>query len=257
MRRCREAGIAALAFVTVARLAGAQSLSGAPLNPQARAHFDKALAAYAAANYRAASVEFELAYGLEARRELLFAWAQAERLSGDCDRAVMLYRRFLDQAPGEAEAAKAVRQIERCRGSNPGEPASPPVATPGDDIAVDRAPPRLVEHAPAESHWYSDRWVDTLVAGGGAAIVAGGVFLWIAHGDDNAADHATQYGEARRLADQADGRRLIGTITLATGGALVLGGIALAWWNNEHDTSVARSWSPQIGPGTVGIAGVF
>jgi hypothetical protein len=81
--------------------------------------------------------------------------------------------------------------------------------------------------------------------------------VWIAHGDDAAASSSSQYGEARLLADQADSRRLIGTITLATGGALVLGGIALSWWNTDRDTTIARSWSPQIGPGTIGIAGVF
>ncbi len=259
MLRCRDALIVSL--VIAARLASAQALAGPPLNAQARAHFDKALAAYSTANYRAASVEFELAYGLDARRELLFAWAQAERLSGNCDRAVMLYRRFLDQAPNEAEATKANREIDRCRGSNPAvaaapvEPASPPPATPADDAAVERSsPPRVAEH---ESHWYSNPWVDGLVGGGGAAIVAGGVFLWLAHSSDNAADSATQYGDARQLVDEADTRRLIGTITLATGGALVVGGIALSWWHRDHDTTVARSWSPLIGPGTVGVAGAF
>ncbi len=246
-----------LSLVMVTRPAGAQAIAGAPLNVQARAHFDKALAAYAAANYRAASLELELAYGLDARPELLFAWAQAERLSGDCDRAVMLYRRFLDQAPDQAQAAKTVRQIDRCRAPGPNEPASPPPAAPGDDIAVERQPPpRVVERVPAERHWYSNPWVDGLVAGGGAAVVVGGVFVWIAHSDADAADRAPQYGEARRLADQADSRRWIGAITLATGSALVLGGIALSWWSRDHDTTIAR-WSPQIGPGTIGVAGVF
>ncbi len=259
MLRCRDRWLAAVALclVIAARPAAAQSIAGPPLHAQARAHFDKAIAAYSAANYRAASVEFELAYGLDARRELLFAWAQSERLSGNCDRAVMLYRRFLDQSPTEAEAAKAVRQIDRCKPADPAEPATPPATTPGDDIAVERPPPRLVEHAPVENHWYSDPWVDGLVAGGGAAAVAGGIFLWMAHGDDDSADRATQYGDARRLADEAESRRVIGMITLATGGALVIGGVALAKWGGDHDTVIARSWSPQIGPGTVGIAGVF
>jgi tetratricopeptide (TPR) repeat protein len=260
MLRCRDALIASL--LIAARVASAQALAGPPLNAQAQAHFDKALAAYSTANYRAASVEFELAYGLDARRELLFAWAQAERLSGNCDRAVMLYRRFLDQAPSEAEAAKANRELDRCRASSPAptEPASPPAPPLVEDAAVDRPspppplqqPPRIVEH---DSHWYSNPWVDGLVGGGGAAIVVGGVFLWLAHSSDNAADGATQYGDARQLVDQADTRRLIGTITLAGGGALVVGGIALSWWHRDHDTAV--SWSPLIGPGTVGVAGAF
>jgi hypothetical protein len=118
-------------------------------------------------------------------------------------------------------------------------------------------PPRVVERVPAESHWYANPWADGLVVGGGAAVVVGGVFMWLAHSADDAADNATQYGDARRLVDEADSRRLIGTITLATGGALVVGGIALAWWHHDRDTTIARSWSPLIGPGTVGVAGAF
>ena len=258
MLRCRDA---VLALVLVARAASAQALAGPPMNPQARTHFDKALAAYSAANYRAASVEFELAYSLDARRELLFAWAQAERLSGNCDRAVMLYRRFLDQSPSEAEAAKAVREIDRCHPTNPTEPAA--TTTPGDDVAVERPlpppppPPRLVAREPAESHWYSDPWVDGLVGAGGAAVVTGGVFFALAHADDQSADAATVYGDARRFADEADSRRLVGTIAVASGGALVIGGLALAWWSRDRDTAVAVRWSPQIGPGMIGIAGVY
>ena len=271
MLRCRDAALTLLVAMTIAaRPAGAQVIAGPPLNPQARAHFDKALAAYSAANYRAASVELELAYGLDARRELLFAWAQAERLSGNCDRAVMLYRRFLDQAPSEAAAAKAVRLIELCGAT--GSVTTP--TTPGDDIAVERPlppppppqpqpqpqlqlQPQLVAHSAVESHWYSDPWVDGLVGVGGAAVVASGVFFVLAHSDDQSADAATVYGDARRFADDANNRRLIGTIAAASGGALVLGGLALAWWSHDRDTSVARRWTPQLGPGMIGIAGVY
>jgi tetratricopeptide (TPR) repeat protein len=242
MRRSRDGLIV---LVLIARSASAQAIAGPPLDAQARTHFDKALADYSAANYRAASVEFELAYGLDARRELLFAWAQAERLSGNCDRAVMLYKRFLEQSPTEAEAAKATRQIDRCGGS--------PTTTPSDDVAVERpappppapAPPREVERS---------RWWVGLVAGGGAIAVTGGVFVVLAHSDDNAAAAATVYGDARHFADEADTRRAIGVAALATGGALVVGGFAWAWWTRDREPTYVHA---QIGPKTIGIAGAF
>jgi hypothetical protein len=245
MRRSRDGLIV---LVLIARSASAQAIAGPPLDAQARAHFDKALADYSAANYRAASVEFELAYGLDARRELLFAWAQAERLSGNCDRAVMLYKRFLEQSPTEAEAAKATRQIDRCGGTATG-PA--PSTAPTDDIAVERPmpppppPPRELEH--------SHGWVG-LVAGGGAIAITGGVFEVLAHSDDNAAAAATVYGDARHFADEADTRRAIGVAALASGGALVLGGFAWAWWTRDREPTYVHA---QIGPGTIGIAGAF
>lgn len=255
MLRCRDyVGALALALVAVVlfarvRPSDAQAIAGPPLNAQAQAHFDKALAAYSAANYHAASVEFELAYNVDARRELLFAWAQAERLAGNCDRAVVLYRRFLDQGPSPEEAAKAGRQIERCRGPAAQAPAA---GTPSPASSyTSGSEPRPV-------HWYSDPWADALVVAGMVAGITGGAFVGLASSDDSAADSATQYGVFRQLAEDADRHRLIGSVALGSGAVLVTSGVLVYFWHGRSDESVvARRWSPTLGLGSVGVAGAF
>jgi hypothetical protein len=249
--RDRLGALALIAVVLVvgARPSHAQTIAGPTLNAQAQAHFDKALAAYSAANYHAASVEFELAYNLDARRELLFAWAQAERLAGNCDRAVVLYRRFLDQGPSPEEAAKAGRQIERCRPAAAARPDAAAAALPASSVTTDSEP--------RSAHWYSDRWADALVVAGLVAGIAGGAFIGLASSDDAAAGSASQYGAFRQLAEDADRHRLIGGVALASGTVLVTAGVLVYFWRGRSDESVARRWSPTLGLGSVGVAGAF
>jgi hypothetical protein len=68
---------------------------------KAKTHFDRGMVHYASKDYLAAIAEFQRAYALEARREYLFAWAQSARLSGDCESAAPLYRRYLGTSRNE------------------------------------------------------------------------------------------------------------------------------------------------------------
>lgn len=57
---------------------------------------ERAMALYAAHDYRAAAEAFQAAYARETSPSLLLAQAQALRLSGNCDDALPLYERFLE-----------------------------------------------------------------------------------------------------------------------------------------------------------------
>jgi tetratricopeptide (TPR) repeat protein len=70
-----------------------------PMKPEARALLDAGLGHYAAKDYEAAIAAFRRGYELDARAEFLFAWAQAERLSGDCASAIELYEMFIASGP--------------------------------------------------------------------------------------------------------------------------------------------------------------
>lgn len=75
---------------------------------------ERAMALYAAHDYRAAAEAFQAAYARESSPSLLLAQAQALRLSGNCDAALPLYERFLD-AQTDPTYTNAVRpMMEAC-----------------------------------------------------------------------------------------------------------------------------------------------
>ena len=76
----------------------------------------KGLEAYAASDYGTAATAFEEAYQLAPSQQTLFAWAQAERLRGNCRRSLELFTRLLE---GELtkENRNAVRtSMTECEG---------------------------------------------------------------------------------------------------------------------------------------------
>jgi tetratricopeptide (TPR) repeat protein len=87
----------------------------APMSEEARVHYDRGLAFYGAKDYRAAFAELEAGYAVDPRREFLFAEAQAQRLAGDCQRAVPLYQRFLATDPSPVQVNAAQVGLARCR----------------------------------------------------------------------------------------------------------------------------------------------
>ncbi len=88
------------------------------MGPEALQSFQRGTTHAQARDWEAAAREFQRSYDLEPRKESLFAWAQAERLRGNCARAVDLYRRVLplDLTPKQKQAAE--RNLERCDRSN-------------------------------------------------------------------------------------------------------------------------------------------
>src|SRR3954470_10503745 len=124
-------------------------LAGVPATAVARAQegqatFDRGAALAAERKYDEAAQAFQAAYELDGRKETLFAWAQVERLRGNCAAAVPLYRRFLSSAdltPAQSEAAAL--SIRRCEA----EPEPPP-APPAMVVAAPAPPPPLMVSAP-------------------------------------------------------------------------------------------------------------
>ena len=75
--------------------------------PEARAHFDDAVAAFADKDYAGASESLRLAYELEKFAELLYARAQAERQLEHWDTAASLYSDYLATDPPRDQADNA------------------------------------------------------------------------------------------------------------------------------------------------------
>jgi hypothetical protein len=164
--------------------------------PATRLHYEQGLTEFEAQHYEAAAVELKLAYTLEPRKAILFAWAQAERLRGNCSAALDLYQAYLKQDLTQTQADVARYHLARCR-----EIVRPP--------------------------WYKDVVGDVLLASGTVAIGVGTGYLLLSISDDNGrnASSVTTYDQANRLTDDARTERTVALTSLAVGGALVTGAI--------------------------------
>jgi tetratricopeptide (TPR) repeat protein len=124
-----------LSTLTVSAPAGA-------IDPEAKQHLERGLAGYTAKDYAGAIKDLRLAYALDPRPEILFAWAQAERLYGRCSQASKLYDRFLKSKPSAQQAAAARTGIERCEGQ--------PDTTPADPEDVEQPAPQPAQEQPEQ-----------------------------------------------------------------------------------------------------------
>ncbi len=212
------AGMAVLLLVTPA-LAQTPDLAG--LDPKAEAHLRRGAAHYAAKEYEAAITEFRQGYAIEPTREFLFAWAQAERLRGNCRAAVPLYRKVLRAGPSRSQADVATFHLRRCEALLP---------------------------AP----WYHDVLGDVLVVSGAIGLSVGLGFYAASIKSEDAASGAESYREYDSLIDKARSRRAIAWIGIGAGSALALGGIARYVWHRQPSGRAELNVS--LGTGELGLA---
>jgi hypothetical protein len=204
----------------------------------ATAVYQRGVAAYGAHDYEAAVTLFKDAYALDPRPEVLFAWAQAERLSGDCESAIALYKKFLDGNPPPVQAEAAKIPLERCERSLPPkvvESPPPAPAPPQPPPAIVAAPPP--PPPPAPRRFYQDALGDTLV-GAGVVAAAVGVGLLASAGSP---DGAATWEEFQSRHDSAVARTRAGAIVAGVGAALVVGGVTrwVIWSGGGGETGVA------------------
>jgi tetratricopeptide (TPR) repeat protein len=193
-------------------------LLAAPASPVERAE-----EAFEAGRYEDAADAFGEAFAADPDPKFVYAQAQAERLGGDCARAIELYDRFLalDPEPGPAEDARTNR--ERCRQdlertSPPPAPDPPPPRPKVVTLVHDDAPP-------APRPWHRDPLGGALVGSGlfvaalGTGLLVGGVTI-----DRSAADAAVE-GDFERDRDRGLAMHRAGIALTAIGAAIVVGGV--------------------------------
>ena len=114
----------------------------------------------------------------------------------------------------------------------PPAPAPPPAPS---------SPPNATTDAPRAPAWYRDVIGDALVGGGAVILVMGAVVYASAVGKLDDADAAKTYAAQQDLVDKAHTDRLFSVLLVASGAALVAGGI----YHYVRYTDAATG--PQIG----------
>lgn len=173
------------------------SVASADDAQDARAHYQKATAHFAVGEFAEAAVEYQAAYKAKPDPALLYDAAQAYRLSNNPEKALILYRNYLQLYPGEPNAAEVRAQIDKVREAiSAAEKAksSPPTGTneprhlagapahPAPFASVTAAPPPAKQAAVSDAQsasasaerptpLYRKWWLWTVVG----VVVAGGV----------------------------------------------------------------------------------
>lgn len=220
----------ALAVMLAGSLAASLPVRAAPAeggilqNPDAIEHFDRATAAFNRDDYEAAASELKAAYAIEPNPLVLYAWAQALRLSGDCDKAVPMYRRFLTMNPTDEERSLAETNLLDC-GVPIEEPTPPPPDTTGDPTdpgETGTTPPTPQPDEPKP--WYKD-WLAPTLAGVGLGAVGGGAALVaLGRGQNDDSGGAINEDASNAEHDEARRKNAAGWVLVGVGGALVVGG---------------------------------
>lgn len=244
----------------------AEAAPSKPKNAKARGHFDRAVELYTAKDYDGAIREAEAGYELEPNEGLLFLWAQAERLNGNCVDAVPLFNSFIEMTTNEDMKQNALQAKGICAeelaasarqtgGEGGDEPEPEPEGEP-DIYPVEPEPtPR------GETPWYRDPLGGALVGVGGTSVLVG-VALLISAGVLSP-DRAPDYGTFVDRLELQPKLLLGGGVLTGVGMAVATAG-GVRWWLLSRKQSSAASqarvfvvpWAGRNGSG-VGVTGRF
>ena len=241
-------------------------------DPKAQEYWEQAQFLFQEEDYGGAAKMLEKAYLVEPVPDLLYPWAQAERINGNCDVAIDLYQQFLDTGAEGKIAEAAQTNIDRCNEELAESGAVVPTDDPlpeDDDLEeiIDEQPDPEPEPEPVKRTddepkskpraWYKDPAGGVLTGLGVVGVGAGVALIFVAtgaaKGAPDADDHDDYFGER----DRATGLRNGGAAALSIGSALLLGGIiryaVVAKKNKRADTT---AWFDGRGGG-VSVRGRF
>ena len=214
------------------------SASTASANPKKEAakHFSEGLRLYAEKNYDGAATELELSYNKNNDQTTLFAWAQAERLYGNCDESKTLLSTYVANGANAKQSKAAYDLMKQCtpRVVEPVVPDPAPTNTttgPGDTNTNTTLGTSngggVTKDAPPVKHWYKD-WIGLTLLGTGGVSTALALFSYSsARSDESAAvEMGVTYDEFLHLRSEAQEKRTNSIVFGVAGGVLLSAGAA-------------------------------
>jgi hypothetical protein len=221
---------------------------------QPSTHVKEAMKKFQDHDYAGASVEFKAAYAIEARPEILFAWAQAVRLGGDCPTAVKLYKEYLASNPDVRQRAAAEWSINRCGEDQP--TSSPTVEEPAASLPanlehIDTPPPPPPPYVPPPPSSPSEGAPVAAITLGGVGVASLGAALacyLVSSAKEDALKHATSYPDYLADGKSADNFRIGAIGGAALGGGLIVAGVIdLLVRRHHHVHAVPASGGVALG----------
>ena len=202
------------------------------MKPGAAALFERGVSLFEQQQYEEALSALRNGYAIDPHPDFFYPLAQAYRLTGDCESAIPLYEKARDRHREWRTRIQSL--IDKCR--TPSEPELEPEPAPPSghlDRSIDltpRQPPPAPPHPPPsparrDRAFYQDALGDSLAIGGLVAVGIGTGFLLAASNTESSIEDGGTYQAFLDRGDKADRERLIGTIALATGAALLTGAV--------------------------------
>lgn len=213
-----------------------------PAPDSADDHFRRGVNHFQLQDFEAAASEFKAAYQAANRDEYLFAWAQAERLSGDCPSAIALYKKLLDATESARDAARARDGLEQCRRALAGSvPLSNATPTPTNEPSDSR---RALHRDPI--FW-------GLAGTGAAALIVGASFGFHARSLADSAESAQTAPEFERRASDFDTSRRVAWIATSSGVVLAAGTVVYALLRQQPRSEPSPYVSGWLSDSTAGL----
>jgi hypothetical protein len=259
----------------------------APMDPEAKAHFDKGSTYFEAQFYSKAVDEFKAGYVIDQNPEFLYAIAQGERLDGDCKDAVNAYRQFLAKSAASSDPTDAAKRqnaqamVDNCTTSatptppspsptkqkaTTAAPKAPAVTSPKTRVAPSSGPatpaPPAVVSPSVPSGMAADHASHTpaiATAVGAVVLVGAGVTMGLL---GSSADHAahskpSSQQDATNDANTARTDYLVANILVPVG--VVAGGLAayLFWHESQGASTMDVAATPLPGGAAVSVSGTW
>ena len=238
--------------------------------PSAAQRYERGIKLYKQKAYAQAAAEFRVAYELDPKPKYLYNLAQAERLAGRCEEAVVAYRELLAANPPREREKIARDGIAKCEqiiaAAQPPPPAPPPAAPEPVAIVEQQkepdpvAPPKKVPPPPTmrveevREPWYRDVFGDVLL-GSGVVVgaLAGAAYL----GARDSAKRSYEPGTLEEFMLARDGAQRNGTLAIVLGGAsaVLIAGSILRYATRPTEKRIVVT--PTGDGATVGVWGRF
>jgi hypothetical protein len=232
---------------------------------EARMHYQRGTSHFAIGEFAEAALEYQAAYKARPDPALLYNAAQAHRLAGNNERALILYKNYLQLYAHEVNAEEVRIQIAKLKeaiaasekaktspptGTNEPKPMPVPVEAPPARVVVAAPIPQpvvpfpIIAAAPRETSRTKTIAGGVLGGVGIAALIGGivsGVLAKRAGDDINGAAQAGQpFDPARESAGKTD--QIVADVMYGIGAAAVVTGVVLIVVGRRH-----RAPQPRLG----------